>query len=331
MELMKRLTRKKLKKLIIINSTMAIRLLLFACPKPFVEPFSIIQQNAISSWKKLPNSYLTTKVYIDIFLLGEEIGVAEYARLYNITHISDIKKNQYGTPLVDDIFKKIKQIGSDTQKQYPYDNVVCCYINADIIVFSEFIDNIAVFLQSRNNGIFKEQCRYVDNNRYLIIGERWDVDNIKNFHIHKDDGTIDFDQDNCNEQLIEYARKSGRRHGCWGIDYFIFSPTTFGYIYPFALGKFVWDRWLVGNIFRNDSITVDITKTNFVIHQNCDWYQLCTGGATSNRKALFDTDEVKINQSFDYYEKDIFTGTQFESVNNEHITYLYKEHIPRKD
>lgn len=297
-----------------------IRLLIFACPKPFVEPFTIIQQNAINSWKQLHGKYVETEIY----LLGDEIDVEQHATQLNVKHIPDIKKNQYGTPLVDDIFKTIKKIGIESQEQNPDETVVCCYINADIIVFPEFVKNIVSFIRAREKQTFRDKCKHADPNRYLLIGARWDTDNVPE---------IDFEDNEWGGFLTDHAEKHGQAHGCWGIDYFIFSPTTFGYIYPFALGKFVWDRWLVGNVFRNDSITVDITKTNFIVHQNSDWYQACTGGVTSNRKALFDTEEVKINQSFDYYEKDIISGTQFETVADEigEIQFLYKENIPRQD
>lgn len=302
-----------------ICNTSNIRLLIFACPKPFVEPFTLIQQNAINSWKALKKP---KRISIDIYLIGDEEGVSEHAAQLDCKHISDIQKNKFGTPLVDCIFKKIKSVATECQSQHPEDTVVCCYINADIIVFEQFITNIEQFLKKRNE--FKNDCSYADINKYLLVGMRWDCDNIPK---------IDFNDKESVNNVIQYAKENGESHGCWGIDYFIFSPKTFGFIYPFAIGKFVWDRWLVGNIFRQDSVTVDITQTNFVIHQNGDWYQSSTGGITNNRKALFDTEEVKINYSFDYYEKDVVTGTQWETIltpANE-IQYKFKEHIPRSD
>ena len=296
-----------------------LKLLIFACPKPFVEPFINIQQNAVQSWKHMKHPHISTSIY----LVGDEEGVAEYSHSLQVTHIPDIKKNDYGTPLVDDLFKTIKHISRKYQSVHPRQKVVCCYINADIITFDEMLHNIYLF---HNTPIdtFKKDCGYANPDKYLLVGMRWDTDHID---------YIDFNDTQWRNKIQKNALDTGKSHGCGGIDYFIFSTNTFGYIYPFALGKFVWDRWLVGNIFRQDSITVDITQTNFVIHQNGDWYQTSTGGATNNRKQLFDTDEVKINQSFDYYEKDINTGTQWETIHdkNNNLLFQYKTYVPRSD
>lgn len=304
-----------------------IHLLIFACPKPFVEPFKVIQQNAIKSWKQLQN--FSKNVKVDVYLMSDEEGVADYSKKLDCKHINDIKRNKYGTPLVDDIFKHIKNISRNLRSDYQESKieceVVCCYINSDIIVFNEMLNNIVAFTELKNDPKqpFKVDIPSADPKRFLLIGCRWDTPSVPE---------IDF-EGNWEQSTKHLAHRTGQSHGCWGIDYFIFGPDTFGYVYPFALGKFVWDRWLVGNIFRQDSITVDITNTNFVVHQNGDWYQQSTGGVTSDRKRLFETDEVKINQSFDHYEKDISSGTQYETNLNEEggVVFTFKENIPRKD
>lgn len=261
-------------------------------------------------------------VSVDVYLLGKEEGVQSFALTNGCKYDSDIEYNKYGTPLVSSIFNKIKQIGKQIELENQNKKVVCCYINADIITFNCFLENI---YQYHHHQSFKNNDGNNTRTPYLLVGMRWNVDGIKQ---------IDFDDNNWTSNVIDYAQTHGESHGCWGIDYFIFPPDTFKYIYPFALGKFVWDRWLVGNVYRRDSITVDISNTNFVIHQNGMWYQSSTGGATKDRKSLYDTDEVNINHSFDYYEKDIYTGTrwetQFDTTNNK-IVFIEKSSIPRKD
>lgn len=295
-----------------------IRLLIFTCPKPFIKPFNIIQKNAIKSWKMMNHK----KVNVKVILCGNENGVEENGKLLDCDWIPNIKKNKFGTPLVDDLFKKCKIYAQKIQFQYNNDTIVCCYINSDIITFDSMLDNIVSFLENKHNI---EPTSFVEN-VWLLIGCRWDTDNVPEIDFIEDKAVWD-------TNLIEYAKKTGKDHGCWGIDYFIFSPETYEYIYPFALGKFVWDRWLVGNVFRRDSITVDITETNFIIHQNGPWYQFSTGGKTKNRKSLFDTKEVQINQSFDYYEKDINSGTRWETVFDKEnkIEFIKKRFLPRSD
>ncbi len=286
-----------------------IHLIIATCPKPFIEPFNIIQQNAIKSWKSMSHP----NIDVDILLLGNEDGIAKAARQLNCKHIEDIEYNQYGTPLVDSIFKKIRSYSKDIK------NAVCCYINTDIITFDQFLTNIYRFIDNKGCNHFNIPTEVP----YLLVGCRWDVDDVPE---------INFDNENWDITITQFAKQNGNTHGCWGIDYFIYSPDTFKFIYPFALGKFVWDRWLVGNVFRRDSITVDLTKTNFVIHQNGPWYQSSTGGETTNRKKLFDSIEVQINQSFDYYEKDVYTGTEWETqtLYND-ISFVKKHYVPRAD
>lgn len=296
---------------------MSIQLLIAACPKPFVEPFNVIQQNAINSWTNMEHP----SINIHITLFGDEKGVQEASHQINCQHVKHIKKNKFGTPLVNDIFIKINAQATQLQLQYPNDTIVCCYINADIITFNCMLDNIVDFIETKKTGIFTQLDPTSDENVWLLVGCRWDTDNVPR---------IDFTNNNWKHDIKQQAIETGKDHGCWGIDYFIFGLDTFNYVYPFALGKFVWDRWLVGNVFRRDSIAVDITQTNFVIHQNGDWYQTCTGGATSDRRALFSTEEVQINQSFDYYEKDINSGTRWETrQNKQNIEFIQKQNIPR--
>jgi len=49
----------------------------FSAPKPFTNPhIAMIQRNAIRSWTLLKD--------VEIILLGDEIGLAEFAKEFNI-------------------------------------------------------------------------------------------------------------------------------------------------------------------------------------------------------------------------------------------------------
>lgn len=297
---------------------MNIRVIIGCCPKPFVEQFNIVQQNAIKSWKHMKHPHVEN---IRIIMMGDEINVKESAHAINCEHLDTLKYNKYGTPLVNHIFQHIKTIAIEEQHRYPDKHVVCCYINCDIILFDEFLENISAFISSNLQNIEN------DDVPWLLVGKRWDTNEIKQ---------IAFDDDNKWEHnLRQHAIQHGSDHGCGGIDYFVFSPTTYDYIYPFALGKFTWDLWLVGNVFRRDSITVDISNTNLAIHQNAPWYQASRGDKiTHDRKSLFETDEVELNQLFDFYGKDIYSGTRYESIfdtdtTKHNIKFVLKHTIPR--
>jgi len=74
---------------------------IFTVPKAFIDTTQVIQENAISSWKALHPD-------IEIVLFGDEKGIAEAAEKYGCIHYDDIEKNQYGTPLLNSIFKVFK-------------------------------------------------------------------------------------------------------------------------------------------------------------------------------------------------------------------------------
>jgi hypothetical protein len=72
---------------------------LFTIPKPFRGHVAVIQRNAIQSWLQL-------KPACEIILFGDEEGTAEIAGEMAVRHVPEIKRNEYGTPLVNDIFYK---------------------------------------------------------------------------------------------------------------------------------------------------------------------------------------------------------------------------------
>lgn len=293
---------------------MKYRLIIATCPKPFDETFGPLQINAIKSWIALIHPNIST----EIWLLGHEQGVEETANLLNCKW-SDVEYNKYGTPLVSDIFKKLVLFSDNSQsidnstsidKSQMIEIPILCYVNCDIILFNCFLANIWAFHEKFYG---KKQNKLP----YMLVGCRWDVDDVPIVD--------DFSKSDWVEKLIDEVLPRSRKHDPGGIDYFVFSPQTFKYIYPFALGKFVWDRWLVGNVYRRDSITVDLTATNFVIHQNADWYQASQGGKTRDREALYKTEEVIINHTFDYYEKDVISGTRWETVyDDDKIKFIEK-------
>ncbi len=254
---------------------------IFSYPKPWNDAFYSIQKAAIQSWKEaLPDAV--------IVLLGNEYGTASASEFFNICFdpcCGNKGKNEWDTPLVSAIFDTINRIT-------PLNSTVC-YINADIVIGPEFRETIQTIVQS------------VNEKEWLLVGKRTDID-LQNV---KDLSTL---------QIRENATTKGKDHGWSGIDYFVFPSGTFKFVYPFALGKFVWDQWLVGNAFRRGILTVDGSLTIFAVHLNCDWY--FRGTTTNNRQSIYDSEESIRNRSFDYYQKTILSGTT-------HITKLNEKGI----
>lgn len=178
----------------------------------------------------------------EIILMGEEEGTEEVCKEFGLRHIPMVERNQYGTPLVNSIFSGAAKAGS-----YP----IMCYVNADIVLLGDFISAI----------------KMVKFPLFLLSGRRWDLDI---------EGIIDFDVD-WERKLYENIEKKGRRHGCSGIDYFIFPRGLSHNLPAFAVGRPGWDNWLIYHIRSLRIPVIDATKVISVIHQTHD-YSHCLKG-----------------------------------------------------
>jgi len=236
-------------------------LTIFSTPKPFKGHISIIQQNAIRSWTLIQPD-------CDIIQFGDEEGKAEIATEFNLRHVQDIKRNEYGTPLVNDLFAKAQNLAKHN---------ILCYVNCDIIFTNNLLDTI-----TRVQNQFQ---------KFLIIGQRWDVDVTE---------LIDFKQPNWEQKLLKYTIHSGNLHPPTGIDYFIFPRGTLGTLLPFAIGRPVWDNWLIFKARMLDIPVIDATRSITAIHQNHDYSHIPSGigkawegpEAEYNRKLLSGMDHI---------------------------------------
>lgn len=203
-------------------------LTIFTIPKPFDSPdINIIQRNAIKSWLKLSPQ-------CQIILFGDDRGVAEAAREFNVRHVPNVKKTEFGTPLLDYVFNSARELA---------DNDFLVYINADIILFSDIVPA----LQKIKDPLF------------LINGRRWDLD-VKE--------EINFSDPKWEDKLRQRIAKEGVLHGFSGIDYFIFPRDLPHGLPPFAVGRPGWDNWL---IYRSRSLKIPVADATGVItavHQN---------------------------------------------------------------
>lgn len=208
-------------------------LTIFACPKPFTDPhIAIIQRNAITSWTLL-------RPRPEIILFGDEPGVAEICEQLGLTHVPEVERNEYGTPLLNDIFEKAQRLAS-------YD--VLCYANADIILIGDFIRAVQRVTMWRD--------------RFLMVGRRWDVDITK---------PLSFEQPDWEKQVRSLALNTNRpRSDAW-IDYFVFARSLLLEMPGFAIGRLVWDNWLVWRARSLKIPVVDVSSVVIAVHQNHDY------------------------------------------------------------
>jgi hypothetical protein len=205
-------------------------LTLFAVPKAFRGHINIIQRNAITSWTRLhPRP--------EIILLGRDAGTAEVAQELNLIHIPDIEINEEGTPLLDSMFAVAQQQGQGS---------VFAYVNADIILFNDFLEAI--------DRLPFEQ--------FMMAGQRWNLEVTE---------PIDFSQPDWVAQVQQRARTDGKLEGPQAIDYFVFPRGFYQDIPPFALGRTAWDNWMLLDVLRRKQQLIDATPSVMVVHQNHDY------------------------------------------------------------
>lgn len=213
-------------------------LTLFSLPKPFYGHIDIIQRNAIRSWLRLMPA-------CEIILFGNDDGVADIAKEFNLRHIPQIARNEHGTPLVSDIFE---------QAQHLARHDLLCYVNADIIFMHDFLTGIESVVSQ-----FDKQ--------FLMVGQRWNLD-IKMPLVFSANWEVDLRQQVlCNGQLL----------GITAIDYFVFRKGLWDSIPPFGIGRTSWDNWLIYGARKRGASVIDATPIVMVVHQQHDYAHLKGG------------------------------------------------------
>ena len=200
---------------------------IFTIPKAFKGFIGTIQKNAVLSWKKL-------RPECEIILFGDDEGVAEFTKEFNCLHISEVRKNEYGTPLISDVFERAEKTAK---------NKVLVYVNADIILMQNFLEAVSK----------------IEFDKFLMVGRRYDLDIKKEIYYQNTDW----------EKLIrEKIKKEGALHGYSGIDYLIFSKGMWRNIPEFAIGRTAWDNWFLHRAWIKNYPLIDATKMITIIHQN---------------------------------------------------------------
>jgi len=204
-------------------------LTLFAIPKAFQGHVDRIQRNAIASW-------LALEPQPEIILLGDDAGTAEVAAEFGVQHIPTIRRNEYGTPLMNSMFEAAQRVGRGN---------LFAYVNADIVLLQDFMDTI----------------QRVPFNRFMLTGQRWNVDF---------EGVIS-GQGTWTKHLQDLVAASGKLAGPQATDYFVFSRDTFIDIPPFAIGRLCFDNWMLYKALNLKIPLIDATGSITAIHQNHDY------------------------------------------------------------
>jgi hypothetical protein len=212
-------------------------LTIFSAPKPFTDPhIAIIQRNAIGSWTRLPET--------EVFLIGDESGLADAAREFGVNHLPDVARNLEGTPLVSSIFSLARQASASP---------LLVYVNADILLTLDLVDS------ARN---VMAQVK-----KFLIVGQRWDLDVTQ---------PLDFSGDWVT-RFRDETHAHGELHRPMGSDFFVFPRDCFVDMPEFAIGRAGWDNWMIYKSRKEGWATVDATDSIMTVHQNHDYSHLPGG------------------------------------------------------
>ncbi len=215
-------------------------LTIFSAPKPFTNPhIALIQRNGIQSWQRLGGD-------VDVYLVGQEEGMAEVASEYHIPLLSDVRRNESGTPLVSSIFDLARSASSSE---------LMAYVNGDILLLPDILQaarQIAAELPAQP---------------FLLIGQRWDLDVTD---------LLDFSA-GWDLRLQDRVHKSGKLHAPAGSDYFVFPRSAFAGMPDFAIGRAGWDNWMIFHAREQGWPVIDGTPSVMVIHQSHDYSHLPGG------------------------------------------------------
>jgi hypothetical protein len=206
-------------------------LTIFATPKPFRGHIAVIQRNAIRSWTLL-------RPACEIILLGNDEGTADIAAELGVRHVPEVARNTFGTPLVSDLFKQAQQLSA---------HHLFCYVNSDIILMSDFMQAI--------------QRVVVQKSRFLLVGHRWNFDMKE---------ALEFQPD-WEEHLRRQVSKGATLAGAQAIDFFVFPRDVLGEIPAFAIGRPLWDNWMLYRARALSVPLIDVTPVMMAVHQNHDY------------------------------------------------------------
>lgn len=203
----------------------------FTTAKDFVGKTGIAQTNAIKSW-------IVAVKHAEVILFGACEGGREISKQLGCLYKPDVNISNQGIPFVNSMFDQAAKLAR---------HKICCFINADIIVFSQFAKHILTI-----HEMLKK--------KYLVVGQRYDIDFNQKIHFDKN-------WEKCLDLLIT-------QHACihppLGSDFFAFPTSQYCYqdIPDLIVGRGGWDNWMIYDARIRKYNVIDLSRTIKVIHQN---------------------------------------------------------------
>lgn len=228
-------------------------LAVFTAPKPFTDGhIGMIQRNAIRSWQQMGSE-------VEVFLVGDEPGLAEAAAELGVPQLADVRRNAHGTPLVSSIFQLVR-----AACRAP----MFAYVNADIILLPETLT------------VLRQAAAVADD--FLLLGRRHDLD-LR----HPLDFSAGWDV-----RLRGEVAGRGALHPQGGSDYFIFPRRLYQQVPDFAIGRAGWDNWMIYHAVSQPWPALDATPSLMVVHQQHDYAHLPQGKAHYKVEETYENTEL---------------------------------------
>jgi len=184
---------------------------------------------------------------VSVVLIGDDNGVSSAAEKFGFAHEPNVELTSGGTPKVKSLWK----IGIEYAA-----GGLCAYVNSDILLQRSFADTIGK----------------VSMDKFLLTGKRWNA--------------------NVNRELApeECDAMFHRTEGSYGLecamDYFAFRGDFWGEIPDFAVGRYVWDNWLMWRPLSIGVPAIDATDAITIVHQSHDLCPWLHDEANANRAVL---------------------------------------------
>ena len=214
------------------------KLTILTAPKPFTDShISIIQRNALKSWKMLGGD-------VKVIVLGDDSGIAGTADEMGLEHIPGVKCNEKGTPLVSSMLNLARK-----NSRSPF----LAIVNTDIILFNDILKALDVVSKKFQ--------------KFLIIGQRWDLEILREIP----------QNGNAFSELQKEISERAALHPPMGSDYFIFPRDCYQDVPDFAIGRAGWDNWFIFKSRFEGWPVVDATRDVTIVHQTHDYRHLPGG------------------------------------------------------
>ncbi|HXA41742.1 MAG TPA: hypothetical protein VNV65_02395 [Candidatus Solibacter sp.] len=191
----------------------------------------------------------------EVLVFGDDRGTSQVCVELGVRHIPGVATNEFGRPLISDMFARAQQLATHD---------ILCYVNADVILTAE-----SASAARRVAGW---------SSRFLMVAQRWDIDTVE---------PAELDDPNWETNLKTRAFREGERKSEVWIDWFVFPRGQFDSIPPFAVGRPGWDNWLIWHSVTSGVPVIDATSHVPLIHQRHDYSQ--SGG----QKVQWEGDETK--------------------------------------